>query len=105
MKQYLDILESFVVIALAIAGLIGTSYRMFRDGGWMETIFGNFLKFHFDNPMVAIPVTALIVVIAMVLHDKRVAKGRPSKVPTMILYTLMAAGVYFIGHYAIRGTL
>lgn len=105
MKQYFDILESFVVIALALAGLVGTSYHMFRDGGWMESIFGNFLKFHFDNPMVAIPVTVLIVVIAMLLHDKRIAKGRPSKLPTLLLYALMAAGAYFIGHYAIRGTL
>jgi hypothetical protein len=104
LKQYIEFLESFVVIALAIAGLVGTSYRLFRDGGWADIIFGNVLRYHFEHPMIAIPLTALIVIIAKVWHDKRVKMGRPSKVPTLILYTLMAAGVYFIGHYAIVGT-
>ena len=105
MKQYLEFLESFVVIALAIAGLVGASYHMFREGGWVDTLLGGFVRFHFENPMVAIPITALVTVIVMVLRERRIAKGKPSKVPTIILYTLMAAGAYFIGHYALRGTL
>lgn len=105
MKHYLEILESFVAIALAIAGLVGASYHMFRDGGWIDSILGNFVKYHIQNPMVAIPVTAVVILIAIVLHERRVAKGKPTKVPTLILYTLMAAGAYFIGHYAIVGTL
>ena len=105
MKHYLEILESFVAIALAVAGLVGTSYYTFRDGGWIDTILGKFVIYHIQNPMVAIPVTALVVLVAMVLHERRVAKGKPSKVPTLLLYALMAAGAYFIGHYAIVGTL
>ena len=105
MKQYLEYLESFVAITLAIAGLVGASYHMFRDGGWIDTIFGRIVRYQFENPMVAIPITALVVVIVMVARQHRIAKGKPSKVPTLLLYTLMAAGVYFIGHYAIVGTL
>lgn len=105
MKQYFEFLESFVVIALAIAGLVGASYHTFREGGWFDTLLGGVVRFHFENPMVAIPITALVIVIVMVLREKRITQGRPSKVPTIILYTLMAAGAYFIGHYALRGTL
>lgn len=105
MKQFLEFLESFVVIALAIAGLVGASYHTFREGGWFDTLLGGVMRFHFENPMVAIPITALVIVIVMALRARRIAKGSRSKVPTIILYTLMAAGVYFIGHYALRGTL
>ena len=105
MKQYLEILESFVAIVLAIAGLIGASYHMFRDGGWIESILGKFLRYNFDHPTVAVPITIVITVAVMMLHNKRVTKGKMNKLPTFILYALMAAGTYFIGHYAIVGTL
>lgn len=105
MKHYLEILESFVAIALAVAGLVGASYHMFQDGGWLDTLFGRFMKYQFDKPMVAIPVTVLVSITAILLYRRRVASGRLTKVPTLILYTLMAAGAYFIGQYAIVGTL
>jgi hypothetical protein len=105
LKHYLEILESFVAIALAVAGLVGTSYHMFQDGGWLDTAFGRLLKYQFDKPMVAIPVTVLVVVTAILLYRRRVATGKLTKVPTLILYALMAGGAYFIGRYAIVGTL
>jgi hypothetical protein len=105
LKHYLEILESFVAIALAVAGLVGTSYHLFQDGGWFDTLFGRLLRYQFEKPMVAIPVTAAVIIVAIVVHRRRVAKGKATKVPTIILYTLMAAGAYFIGHYAIVGTL
>jgi hypothetical protein len=35
----------------------------------------------------------------------RVIHGKTSKLPDMILYSLVIAGAYFIGHYAITGAL
>ncbi len=105
MKQYLEFLESFVVIALVLAGLAGISFNLFRDDGWVEKVFGNIWELHVQYPLIAIPVTIGAIILGTMWRDNRVAKGQRSKLPTYLLYALMLAGVYYVGHYAIRGTL
>lgn len=105
MKQYLEFLESFVVIALVLAGLTGISFNLFRDEGWIETAVGNIWEIHVQYPLIAIPVTVGAIVLGSMWRDNRIARGQRSKLPTYFLYALMAAGVYYIGYYAVHGTL
>lgn len=105
MKQLWDYLESFVVIALVIAGLAGILYNLLREGGWVGLALSEFWEFQFSNPVFAIPATIVVILFAIWWRDRRVAKGKISRIPTFFLYALMAAGAYFIGHYAIQGTL
>lgn len=105
MKKIWDYVESFVVIALVVAGLAGFLYNLMRDDGWLGTALGEFWEFQFTNPVLAI---VLIIVIGGALvwwRDQRVALGRISRIPSYAIYALMAAGAYFIGHYVIHGTL
>ncbi|MBI4195759.1 MAG: hypothetical protein HY526_11855 [Betaproteobacteria bacterium] len=106
MKQVRDFLESFIIVVLVVAGLVGISYHMFRGGGWFEAALGRFAAFVFERPTVSIPIVLGVILVLAYLHDRRMAKGTHGKrLPTLILYALMAAGAYFIGHYAIVGTL
>lgn len=105
MKQILEFLESFVVMALVLAGLAGISYHMFRDGGWMESILGNIWNFQAKYPLIALPVLVGAIILGIMWRNHRLATGHVGKLPTLLLYLLMAAGAYFIGHYAIRGEL
>lgn len=105
MKQVWEYLESFVVIALVVAGLTGFIYNLFREGGWLGTALGEFWEFHITNPVLAISTTVIFIVLAVWWHDRRTAKGRVSRIPNIAIYALMAAGAYYIGHYAIHGTL
>ena len=105
MKQSLEFVESFVVIALVLSGLGGISYNLFRDEGWIEMVMGNIWELHVQYPLIAIPVTIGAVVLGSMWRENRIAKGQRSKLPTYVLYLLMAAGVYYIGYYGIHGTL
>jgi hypothetical protein len=106
LKLIRDFLESFVIVVLVIAGMGGILYHVFRQAGWGAILVDKALELYFLHPVVMIPVTVVTIVGGVMWHDYRAARGKYNKkVPTYVLYALMAAGVYFIGHYAVRGSL
>ena len=54
MKQVLEYVQSFVMIGLVLSGIGGISYHMFRDGGWVEIIFGNIWDVSVEYPLIAL---------------------------------------------------
>ena len=105
MKQVLEYLESFAIISLVLAGIGGLSYHMFKKEGWVESILGNIWEIQVQYPLIAIPVMVAAIVLGMMWRDNRLARGRLSMLPNIFIYGLMAAGVYFIGYFAITGSL
>lgn len=104
MKQTIEFLQSFVVIALVMTGLAGLSFSAVRDDGWLVSLLGNFLEAQVRYPMIAIPLTIAAIYLGYLWRNNEVLKGRDSKIPTFILYGFMAAGVYYVGHYIVTGT-
>ena len=105
MKEALAYLESFVVMALVLTGLAGLGYNLFKDGGWLEKFFGNVWGYTMQYPLIVIFVIAgAIVFFRWVRHD-RITRGHKRLAPTIVLYSIMAAGAYFIGYFALYGTL
>lgn len=104
MRRYLEFLESFVVIALVLAGIAGVSYHLFRDEGWIEMLLGNIFELHVQYPLIAIPVTIGAIILGAMWRDNRIARGEHSALPAYVLYLLMAVGAVFIGRYALYGT-
>lgn len=105
MKQVVEYLESFAMIGLVLAGIGGISYHLFKEEGWIEMALGNILDIHVQYPLIAIPLTIAAILLGKMWRDNRLARGRHSKIPDLFIYGLMAAGVYFIGYYAIYGSL
>jgi peptidoglycan biosynthesis protein MviN/MurJ (putative lipid II flippase) len=105
LKRIWEYLESFVVIALVIAGISGVLYNLFREDGWLGLVLSKYWEFQFTNPVLAIAIVIIVILLAVWWRDRRVAKGQISRIPAIFLYALMALGAYFIGHYAIHGTL
>ena len=106
MKLIRDFLESFVIVVLVIAGIGGILYHLFRQAGWGTVIVDKTLELYFLHPAPMITATIVAIVGGVVWHERRAATGKYNKkFPTYVLYALMAVGVYFIGRYAIRGTL
>jgi len=104
-KETLLYLESFVVMALVLTGLAGIAYNLFREGGWLERGIGNVWGYTMQYPLtVAFVVVAAIGLGIWWRHDYKTLGSR-RKAPTIVLYLIMASGVYFIGHFAIYGTL
>lgn len=105
MKQIVEFLESFVIVGLVLAGIAGISYNLFREEGWIEGILGKIWNFNIQYPLIAIPVTIGAIVMFRLWSRDKVIHGKTSKLPNLILYTLVIAGAYYIGRYAITGGL
>jgi len=105
LKQWVELLESSVIVALVLAGIGGISYHLFRIGGWIETSFDRFWNLEARHFLIGIPVIIAGVVLFRLWHGGRSLHSKTSIIPNLILYVLMAAGAYFIGHYAITGTI
>jgi hypothetical protein len=54
--------------------------------------------------MIALPVTIAVVVIGKLWFDHNRAKGHTSKVPDVMVYVIMAAGVFFFYRLIVDGT-
>lgn len=104
MKKIFIYVQSFVVMGLILSGIGGVSYHLFRDNGWIETVFGNLWTVSFQYPLIAIPVIVAAIFLGRLWNESRLAHGRTSKLPDLIIYGLMAGGVFFLGRFFIYGT-
>ena len=104
MKQTLNYLISFVTITLVLAGLGGISYNIFREGGWAGSFFGKLLDVQLDNPIIAVPVTIAVVFVGKMWYDRQVEHGKTSKLPDVLIYVIMAAGVFFLWRFFSTGS-
>ena len=106
MKQFLTFLESFVIVALVATGIVGITYHVFRAGGWFDAALARLAEIVFQNVTASLIIGGIALVAFVVWHDRRVAKGVYNRrLPTIVLYVLMAAGVFFVGRYALFGKL
>jgi hypothetical protein len=104
LKKFFTLLESLITILLVIAGLAGISYRTFRDDGWLMQGLGKITDAYITYPLIALGVT-IAVAMSMRAWLRRRNLGKRGVHFDYILYVFMAAGIYFIGHYILRGTL
>ena len=96
-------LLSIVRIVLLLAGIIGITYNLFKDRGWLSIGLTELTK---SMPTFLIGGAILFVVIYF--GDKFLSgnakDGKATNKGDIALYLMMAAGVYFIFKYAIAST-
>jgi hypothetical protein len=95
--------ESLITIVLVLAGVTGISYRTFRDGGWFMQGFGKLVDAYVTYPLIAIGATIALYFVYRAWHLS-MSQGRTGKKFDFVVYGLMAAGIYFIGHYVVSGS-
>ena len=105
MKQYLEYAESFAVIVLVLFGITGFSYHLFKDNGWIEAVIGNVWDVSVQYPLIALPVIVAAVYLGRMWNQSRSAHGRFSKLPDLVIYSLMASGAVFVVRYFWYGNL
>lgn len=105
MKKVVEFIQSFVVITLVLAGIGGLSYNMFRDNGWVEAILGKLWDIGTRHTLFALFVAIAATIVFTLWRRGKAIHGRTSKLPDLIVYAVMAAGVYFIGRYFITGNI
>ncbi|HTE13818.1 MAG TPA: hypothetical protein VK642_01955 [Burkholderiales bacterium] len=102
MKQFFAVVESLITVALVLVGVVGISYRSFRDGGWVTQGLGKMADAYISYPLIALGVTIVLFFLYRAWRA-RINQGRGGKVFDYLLYFFMAAGIYFIGHYVLTG--
>lgn len=106
MTLFLAFLESFVMVVLVLAGLVGIFHSLLRAGGWLDSVWNYLAPIFFTNVTASIIIGGIAIVAIAWWHDRHIYKGKYNKrLPTIVLYVLMASGVYYIARYAILGTL
>lgn len=103
MKKVLEFVQSFVVITLVLCGIGGLSYNLFRENGWIERFLGKIWDIGTGNILFAVTMAVAATGVYMLWRGGKPVHGRTSRLPDMIVYGVMAAGVYFIGRYFIGG--
>jgi len=103
-KQILEYITSFITIGLVLAGLGGVFYNMFREGGWLGTLFNKFVDVQLDNPVIAIPVTIGAVFVGKMWRDHQLAKGHTNRLPDVFIYVIMAAGAFYLWRFFSTGS-
>ncbi|HSQ05582.1 MAG TPA: hypothetical protein VLN59_16195 [Burkholderiales bacterium] len=105
MKRVFEYLQSFTVVVLVLAAISGVSYHAFRDDGWVENVTGKIWSLEMQYPMIAIPATIAAILVFKMWHRERQARGRHHQLPNIVIYVLMAVGLYFIVQYFVRGSI
>lgn len=105
LKQVFEYVVSFITITLILAGIGGVSYHTFKEGGWFGVFLGKMWDVHLEHPVIAIPVTLAVLFIGKMWYDHNRSTGHTSKLPNVIIYVVMAAGVYFTWVFVNQGSL
>jgi hypothetical protein len=102
LKKLFIMLESLITIVLVVAGLAGLSYRTFRDDGWLAKGFEKISDAYISYPLLAVAATVALAFAVRTWLARR-SLGKRGVHFDYILYVFMAAGIYFIGHYFLKG--
>jgi hypothetical protein len=78
---------------------------LFKDNGWIEAVVGNLWDVSIQYPLIALPVIVAAVFLGKRWNQSRIAHGRFSKLPDLVIYALMASGAVFIFRYFWFGNL
>jgi hypothetical protein len=105
MKELFSRLESVVVMLLVLIGLTGLSYNLFRADGWVEKAMGNAWDYTMRYPLIVGVVAIGASLLAIWWRHDLASRGHKRVAPTIVLYLIMAAGAYYIGHLVLYGTL
>lgn len=105
MKRTFEFLLSLTVVVLVLAAMLGMSYHAFRDNGWLEGLTGKIWSLEIQYPVIAIPATIGAILLFRMWRHQRLARGRHSRLPDIVIYALMAVGVYFLVRFGLYGSL
>jgi hypothetical protein len=100
-----DYVQSFVVIGLLIFGIVGISYHLFRDDGWVEMILGNVWGATVSYPLIVIPAIIAAVFFIRMWNQQRAAHGTTSKLPDVFIWVLMGFGAVFVFRWFAYGSM
>lgn len=102
MKKFLAALEATITLALVVVAIAGIAYHTFREGGLLSQGFGKLSDAYINHPLIALAVTITVFFAYRAWRERKI-RGANTKFFDYVIYGLMAVGIYFIGHYTLKG--
>ena len=104
MKQALEYLGSFLILALIASGLTGIAYHLFRQDGWIESLTGSLWGATMRSPLMALVVVVGVAAVVALRWRNRQVRRDEGSAATVVFYAMIAAGVFFLGRFLVVGT-
>ena len=93
-RQVIKLITAIVCFSLALAGVVGLAYKIFKPEGWLAQAVGKVWDLQLNYSIMTIPV-----LIGTFLLGKQLFSGvfdKSGKFGNLITYACMALGLYFI---------
>jgi hypothetical protein len=101
MKRAWEFIVSLAAVTLAVIGIFGLSWALFREGGWLE----NFAGLQFRHALIALPTTLAAIVLGYLWFNGQIARGRHNAIFNIWFYFVVGAGVFFAVRFVWTGKL
>lgn len=101
MRKAWELFVSLVAVALAVIGIFGLSWGLFREGGWLD----DFIGIQFRHAQIAIPATLAAIVLGYLLFHGQIARGRHNTMFNIWFYFIVGIGLFFALRFAWMGKL
>lgn len=105
MGPIFTVIGSMLVGALALLGIGGLVFHMFRDDGWISKGMSAIWEAQYQAPMTTITLIVAALFIIRMMHSAQIGGKRSSALPDLILYIFIATGIYFLYRLAATGEL
>lgn len=101
MGPFLKFAESFACSVLVLAGIAGLAFHLFEPGGWLIQALGGAWTLETHYGFMTIPVIGAAIWIGHKWFSGMFEKGDVAG--NVMLFALMAAGLFFIGRLIFGG--
>lgn len=101
MKKAWDLVISLAAVALAVIGIFGLSWSLFREGGWLQ----DFIDLQFRHALITLPATLAAIVLGYLWFHGQIARGRHNAIFNIWFYFIIGIGMFFAVRFAWMGQL
>ncbi|HEX5464509.1 MAG TPA: hypothetical protein VFW88_07325 [Burkholderiales bacterium] len=101
MKKAWEFAVSLATVGLAVIGIFGLSWTLFRTGGWLD----DFIDLQFRHALITFLVTLAAIVLGYLWFNGQIIRGRHNALFNLWFYFIIGVGMFFAVRFAWTGSL
>lgn len=105
MKPLFTLLGAILVGTLILLGIGGAAYHLFRDDGWISQGLGALWNAQYQAPVITVVLIVAAIFVFRALYRAQIGGKRNSKLPDLVLFAFIIAGIYFLGRLLATGSI
>lgn len=105
LKPLVTILGAVLLGALVLLGIGGFAYQLFHEGGLIAQWLGALWEAQYQAPVMTIILVIAAIFVIRAIYVSQVGGKRNSRIPDLVLFAFVAAGIYFLARLLMYGHL